>query len=362
MAKEQEIKYAMHKEIYEEPKVIKKILSKYIKNKKVYFQELSKHEKKLNSIKRIVFLGCGTSYNASFLGNLIFEEIAGIDCEYEFADEFIARKPVIGKNSLVIISSQSGETADAIKASILARKKGAIILVLVNKEKSKLEQSADITIYLDAGEEKAVAATKTFVAQIMVLTLLAIYFSLLRNKKYNSKLLSKELKTIPAKIERIIKDERNIKSWAKKLVKTKNLVILGKKFNYPIALEGAQKIKETCYLPIEGFATNEFKHGPKAIINKDFPCLFIAPKDTTYQKNFGLIKELKKIGARIFIITTKGNKSLNKISDNIIYIPKSEEIVNPMLTVIPLQLLAFHLSAAKKINVDQPRNIGKFVR
>lgn len=361
MKKIKKITHAMQQEIYEEPKIIKEIIARYVKNNKVDFSELVKLKKELREAKKIIFLGCGTSYNASLLGNLIFEEITGIDCEYEFADEFDARKPVIGKSTIVIILSQSGETADAIKAAKLVRKKGAVIIALVNKEKSRLEKEADKTIYLGAGCEKAVAATKTFIAQITILILLAIYFVQLKKKKNNSALLIKELKKIPQKIDSIIKDEKNIKNLAKKLVKTKDIVILGKKFNYPIALEGAQKIKETCYLPIEGYATDEFKHGPEAIINKNFPCIFIAPNDSTYQKSLGLIKELKQIGASIFVIATRGNKGLDKISNNIIYISRTEEIISPILSVIPLQLLSFHLSVLKKINVDQPRNIGKFV-
>ncbi|MCX6796556.1 MAG: SIS domain-containing protein [Candidatus Falkowbacteria bacterium] len=321
------INYKMIKEIKEQPQVIKRIINKHLLKDKVIFKELNEHISELKKIKRFIFLGCGTSYHSAFYGNLVFEEIMKLNCEVEFADEFNKRNPVIESNTAIIILSQSGETAEAIRAAKLARSKKVFIISITNNKNSKLAKLADVNIDLEAGQEKAVPATKTFSSELLILVLLALFIQQIKDGKV-LKIVS-DVKKLPKLIKGIIAKEKNIKNLAMKLASQKEIIILGEKYNYPIALEGALKLKEAANIFAEGMATEEFEHGPKALSDK--------------------------------INLIKINKQSLEINGKKIAVPKISEILLPILLVIPLQLLAFHLAIQKGIDVDKPKNIKKYI-
>lgn len=357
--------YHMLKEINEQPQVIRKLIKRHIDLKKyiVVFKELAHHQDELRKISRITLLGCGTSFHAAMLGNYLFEEITGLPCEFELAEEFSARKIVVEKKTAVIIASQSGETAAALTAAYKAKGKGAFLIAVTNKPNSLLARTADVAISIAAGEEVAVAATKTFTTELMVLSLLAIFIRqrrkppTIRIKKY-----IEEIITLPDKIRKTIKMNAGLKKVTASFKKIRQMVVLGEKYNYPIALETALKLKETAYIKAEGMETREFKHGPMALIKKNFPVLLIAPKDSTFKDNLEIASEIKKYGGLILAITTAGNRRLYKLTEQVMFIPKTLEMFNPILTVIVVQLLAYHLARQKSIDVDQPRHLSKFVK
>ena len=319
--------YKMIKEIKEQPQVVKKIIAKHIKGKKIIFSEFKDLAGDLSKIKRFIFLGCGTSYHAALYGNLVFEEITKLNCEVEFADEFNKRNPVIEPNTAIVILSQSGETAEAIKAAKIAKSKKVLLISITNNKKSKLAKLSDVNINQEAGEEVAVPATKTFSSQLLILVLLAL--SIKQNKKGDNTKVINELKKLPALIKKVIAGEKTIKEAVASLKDQKDIIVLGNKYNYPIALESALKLKEAANVFAEGMATEEFVHGPKALSDK--------------------------------ICLIKINRLSLDICKKKIAVPQTSEILQPILLVILLQLLAFYLAMRKGINVDKPRNIKKFV-
>jgi glutamine---fructose-6-phosphate transaminase (isomerizing) len=323
--------YKMIKEIKEQTKVIKRIITARIKNDRVIFPEFKDQENYFKKIKRIIFLGCGTSFHAAYLGNLWFEKNAKIDCEVEFADEFNKREPVIGSNTAVVVLSQSGETTEVIKAVKIARQKKALIISVTNNKNSHLAKMADAHLFLNAGKEVAVPATKTFTSQVLILLLLSLFFDQLKNgqkNKANQKILI-ELKKLPGAIKQVLAKENIIKKIASELQNEQRIIVLGDKLNYPIALEGALKLKEAANVFTEGMATAEFAHGPKALIDV-----------------------ISLINLRRSGLTVKRIK---------IAVPVIAENISPILLIVCLQLLAFHLAIQKGINVDRPRNIKKFI-
>lgn len=355
--------YKMYKEILEQPKIFKKILLKHIKNGLVIFPELAGKGNELKKLKRAIFLGCGTSFHAAIYGNYVFEEITGLPCEFEMAEEFVLRKTVIEPKTAVIIMSQSGETTDALNAAYKAKGKGAILITLTNKENSTLSKVADISIQMKAGEEKAIAATKTFTSEMILLCLVALFIK--QNKKpvtNKIKILIKELGSLSGKMQTILKQENKIKGFANSFVNTKNIYILGEKYSFPIALESALKLKETTYIKAEGMETAEFRHGPIATVNEFTKLIFLAPLDTTFKNTFRVAQEIKKYNGKIFAITNSGNKKLKEITKKQIIIPKTLEMLNPFLMILPIQLLAYHIALQKKLKIDQPRHLNKFVK
>jgi len=355
--------HKMIREIYEQPEIIRNILNKYIniKNGEVEFEEF-KRIKTIQNINRITLIGCGSSYYSAIFGNYIFEELTRLPCEFELADEFNSRKTVIEYRTAVIAISQSGETGDIINAVIQAKKKGALIIGITNKADSRLARKSDVALCTAAGKEVAMAATKTFTSALVLLALLAIFIG--RRHKMSassSKFVVQELRLLPDKINKVLKTENEIKILASKYSKIKNLVVLGKKYNYPIALEGAHKLKEVTYVQAEGYVSEEFMHGPNAIIQKGFLVIFIAPKDSVYDDNIKIIKELKKEGANILAVTSRGNKKLKKNTDSMIFIPQAAEFAIPVLSTIPFQLLSYHIAVLNGIAVDNPRNLKKFI-
>lgn len=360
MKKEKE--YIMLKEILEQEKVISEIIKKYvdISNGVTDFPEFKHKLRELRKINRITFLGCGTSYHAAIYGNYIFEEFVGIPCEFEFADEFLRRKTVVESGTMFVLLSQSGETTDVISAAKKIKEKNCLMVGITNKEDSSLAKLVDVAINTMAGKEEALAATKSFTSQLAILVLLAIYIGGMdRNPPTISKEAIREIKNLSNKIKKVL----NLKEVVEKIVKEykyiEKLVVLGEKYHFPIALESGLKIKETSYTHAEGFSAHEFLHGPKALIEKNFPVLFFAPIDSVYDENKKIIEELQDKGASLILVTTTGNKDFK--SKNILYIPESLEIFNPIFSVIVLHFFAYFLAEQKGIDMDKPRNLSKFI-
>ncbi len=355
----------MLKEILEQPEIIKSIIDEHIDFNKniVRFIDFKGKIRDLENIKRFILIGCGTSYHAGLIGNYIIEKLLGFNCEVEFADEFKLRDAVIEKHTAVIALSQSGETKDVVDAVSLARKKGVFTICITNGVDSILSRISDLSVYVCAGEEKALAATKTYTSELLILLLITLYFSRMHKLSLvKTKEIIRKVKILPSEIKEELKLENKIKIIARKYQKYENYAVLGRKYNFPTALEGALKLKETTYVHSEGFATGEFKHGPMAIIQKNFVSIFFAPNDSVLERNISIMKEIKNVGGKIIAISTKDvGKKLERITDDIIFIPKTHELLTPILSIIPIQLLAYHIAVLKGIDVDRPRNLSKFV-
>lgn len=350
--------YHMIREIREQDDIIANLIKKYIQNDSISFGFLNDSIEGLGQVNRVLFVACGTSYNAGMFGSLAIEELACIQAGVESADEFNSRNPVIDEQTLVVALSQSGETTDVVRAIETSQKLGAKTLVITNGVDSTLSKVCDAVIYNDAGKELALPATKSYTTQLVIVCLLAMYLAKELRENENTELLSK-IQEIPNQITKVLKLEDKIAALAKKFSKYDDLMFLGKRYNYPTALEGAHKTKETTYVHAEGSAAEEFIHGPNAIIDKNFPCIFIIPKDSTYDEGIKVYKKIKEVGAENIILATQGDDNLN--TDNTIYLPAVEEIFSSILYVIPLQILAYYIAVERDIDVDVLRNISKFV-
>jgi glucosamine--fructose-6-phosphate aminotransferase (isomerizing) len=292
----------------------------------------------------------------------MLEEHAGIPVEVEYASEFRYRKPIIDKYTAVIAISQSGETADTLAAIREAKKQGALTLGIINTVGSTIARESDAGIYNHAGPEIGVASTKAFTSQLSVLVLLTVFLGRQRGMTLaKGKSILSELEKIPKYVEEILSDHKYIQKIAKKYMHFSNFLYMGRKYNFPIALEGALKIKEISYVHAEGYASGEMKHGPIALIDNNFPALFISPKDSVYEKNISGMQEVKARGGKIIVIATEGDLAIIKHSDDVIFIPKTLEMLTPLLSVIPLQLLAYYVGVAKGYDIDKPRNLAKSV-
>jgi len=323
---------------------------------------LSDYSEKLKSVKRILIVGCGTAYNAGLVGKYIIEEYAGIPVEVDYSHEFRYRKPIVDRETVLIAISQSGETADTLAAVREAKERGALTIGVVNIVGSTISRETDMGIYNHAGPEISVASTKAFTSQLMILVLIAIFLGRQRQlSSARAKQIIEEIYKLPEKIGEILKLNNQIKEIATKYQNVKNFAFLGRKYNNPVAFEGAIKLKEISYIHAEGFASGEMKHGPIAMIDKNFPSFFIAPKDSVFEKNLSNMEEIKARDGRIIVIATKGDKRAKKVADDVIYIPETLELLTPMLTVIPLQLFAYHMAVLNKRDVDKPRNLAKSV-
>lgn len=319
-------------------------------------------EKRLEGIRRIVIVSCGTSYHAGLVGEYMLEEYAGIPVEVEFASEFRYRKPMLDKYTAVIALSQSGETADTLAAIREAKNKGALTLGIVNVVGSTIARETDAGVYNHAGPEVSVASTKAFTSQLAILSLLTLYLGRKRGMSLvTGQRIAREMLKLPRLMERIFEQSGTIKKLAKKYANRKNYLYLGRKYNFPIAFEGALKVKEIAYVSAQGYPTGEMKHGPIALIDRDALALFIMPVDSVYEKSVSGLEEIKARGGTVLAVTTEGNTGLEKKADAVVYIPKTLEMLTPILSVIPLQLFAYHMSVALGYDVDRPRNLAKSV-
>lgn len=355
----------MLKEIFEQPRSIKDTFRGRIAadQSAIYLGGLYQVLDRLTSAKRMILIGCGTSWHAGLVGEYLFEEFARIPVEVEYASEFRYRNPVIYPEDVVIAISQSGETADTLAAIQQTKKAGALVLGICNVVGSSIPRETHAGVYTHAGPEIGVASTKAFTAQVTVLAMMAFLLGHRRNvlsDEMYRKLIG-ELTRIPEKIEKILEQNETIRDLASLLVKVTNSLYLGRGYLFPVALEGALKLKEISYIHAEGYPAAEMKHGPIALIDKNMPVVFIATRDKSYDKIVSNIEEVKARKGIIIAITTEGDTIIRKLADHVIEVPDTMEPLAPLLTVVPLQLLAYHIAVLRGCNVDQPRNLAKSV-
>ena len=355
----------MLKEIYEQPKSILDTMRGRIDpgSKEIKLGGILEYEQKIMNADRIIIVACGTSWHAGLIGEYLFEDLARIPVEVEYASEFRYRNPIIRETDVVLAISQSGETADTLAALELAKEKGATILGICNVVGSSIPRLTHAGSYTHAGPEIGVASTKAFTTQVVVLILMALRIAkqkgTLSNTDYHQ--LITELELIPEKVERVLKKNDQIEEIAKAFKDATNFLYLGRGYNFPVALEGALKLKEISYIHAEGYPAAEMKHGPIALIDDEMPIVVIATKKGNYDKVVSNIQEVKARGGRLIAIVTEGDKTVKELADYCIEIPDCFEELSPLLTNIPLQLLSYHIALMRGCNVDQPRNLAKSV-
>jgi glucosamine--fructose-6-phosphate aminotransferase (isomerizing) len=316
----------------------------------------------LSNAKRIIISACGTSWHAGLVGEYMFEQFARIPTEVEYASEFRYRNPIVNKDDAIIFISQSGETADTLAALREAKIRGALCLGICNVVGSSIARETHAGVYTHAGSEIGVASTKAFTSQLVVLSLITLLIARKKNMSLvDGKNIAKELDAIPGKISKILQLNDEIEKIAEHFKDAKNFLYLGRGYNFPVALEGALKLKEISYIHAEGYPAAEMKHGPIALIDDNMPAIFIAPKDSTYDKIISNIQEVKARKGKIIAIASEGDNEIDELVDFSIKIPDTIRMLTPLLTVIPLQLLAYHVAVKKGLNVDQPRNLAKSV-
>jgi len=345
-------KHFMLKEIYEQPESIMNTLRGRIKNEEIKIT-INLDKKFIKNLKRIIITACGTSWHSALIGKYIIEKNCNIPVEVDYASEFRYRNPIINENDLVIVISQSGETADTLAALREAKKKDAKTLGIVNAVGSTIARECESGIYLHAGPEIGVASTKAFTSQVTTLIILSLYLN--KNEK-----IAEEIKKIPEVIKRIL-DNNHIKEIAEIYYKKNNFLYLGRGVNFPVALEGALKLKEISYIHAEGYPAAEMKHGPIALIDEDMPVVVIANKNEVYGKILSNIQEIKARRGKIIAVADEGDEQIKNKVDHVIYVPKVIEELSPIVNVIPLQLLAYYMADLRGCNVDQPRNLAKSV-
>ncbi|HEX8377512.1 MAG TPA: glutamine--fructose-6-phosphate transaminase (isomerizing) [Pedobacter sp.] len=355
----------MLKEIYEQPRSIRDCMRGriYPIEGKVQLGGIKDYADKLKNIDRIIIVACGTSWHAGLVGEYLIEEYARIPVEVEYASEFRYRNPIISEKDIVIAISQSGETADTMAAIELAKERGATIFGICNVAGSSIPRISDAGVYTHAGPEIGVASTKAFTAQVTVLTLMAFFMAQQRGTVKESTLVSllTELDGIPTLVEKCLKADNHIVEIAQKLKDSTNCLFLGRGSGFPVALEGALKLKEISYIHAEGYPAAEMKHGPIALIDAEMPVIVIATKNSSYEKVISNIQEVKARKGIVIAIVTEGDKEVRKMADYVIEIPDANEAFLPLLATIPLQLLSYHIAVMRGCNVDQPRNLAKSV-
>jgi len=354
----------MLKEIMEQPEVIKNSTRGRIllDDGDVKLGGLEEVRERLREIERIIIIACGTARYAGLVGEYIIEEYAGIPVEVEYASEFRYRNPIIDEKTVVLAISQSGETVDTLAAIRESKKKGALTLGIVNAVGSTIARETDAGVYNHAGPEIAVASTKAFTSQITVLTLIAVMLGRQRSmSQATGKRILKELARIPSLVEKVLKDKGELEKLAKKYKDFKHFMFLGRKYCFPLAEEGSLKLKEISYIHAEGYASGEMKHGSIALIDKDFPTFAIIPEDSVYEKGLSNVQEIKARSGKVIALTTVGAKEVDRLADDVVYIPRTLEPLTPLVAVAPLQLFAYYVAVAKGLDVDKPRNLAKSV-
>lgn len=355
----------MLKEIYEQPRSIKDSMRGRLSSSEgfVNLGGIKDYEQKFVHAKRIVFIACGTSWHAGLVGEYLFEDLARIPVEVEYASEFRYRNPIVYEDDVIIAISQSGETADTLAAIELAKSKGATIIGICNVVGSSIARATHAGSYTHAGPEIGVASTKAFTAQVTVLTLMALRIGYLKGTISSSRFhqLLNELEAVPEKIEKVLKTNDKIKTISKIYKDSSNALYLGRGYTFPVALEGALKLKEISYIHAEGYPAAEMKHGPIALIDEEMPVFVIATKGTSYEKVVSNIQEVKARKGKIIAIVTEGDTQVKSMADYTIEIPETDEILVPLVSVVPLQLLSYHIAVMRNCNVDQPRNLAKSV-
>jgi glucosamine--fructose-6-phosphate aminotransferase (isomerizing) len=370
MAEKAGYKHFMLKEIHEQPWAVREtILGRAsVESGKVFLDEMKLSAEALREIDRIVILACGTSWHSALIGKFLIEELARVPVEVDYGSEYRYRDPIVNDKTLAIVITQSGETADTLAALREARQKGARSIAICNVVGSMATRESDGTVYTHAGPEIGVASTKAFTAQLVALHLLAIHIAQVRGVLGHDRAvqLLKGLEQLPGQIEETLKTDSVIEDLAKKLYQRRDFLYLGRGINYPIALEGALKLKEISYIHAEGYPAGEMKHGPIALIDEDLPIVALAPNDHVLEKMVGNIQEAKARGGQVIVVTTQSHANafddiLDPARDVVLTVPDADPLLMPVLLTIPLQLLAYHISVRRGCDVDQPRNLAKSV-
>lgn len=355
----------MLKEIFEQPRTLTDSMRGRVnvRQDNIALSGFIDNKDRFLNAKRIIITACGTSWHAGLIAMYAIEEFAQIPVEVEYSSEFRYRKPVINKDDVVIAISQSGETADTLAAIQLAKEKGAFIFSICNVVGASIPRVSDSGCYTHVGPEIGVASTKAFTAQVTALTMLALCIGREKGTINEEQYLRivRELGQIPSKIERVLGQDKLIGDFAKIFSYAQNFIYLGRGYNFPVALEGALKLKEISYIHAEGYPAAEMKHGPIALISQEMPVVVLAPRCGTYEKIVSNIQEIKARKGRVIAVVTEGDELVSKIADYCIEVPATEECLTPLLTVVPLQLLAYHIAVIKGCDVDQPRNLAKSV-
>ncbi len=360
----EDYEHYMLKEIFEQPKTIMDCMRGRIMREEglVKLGGLREVENKLVNASKIYFTASGTSWHAALIGEYLIEEYCRIPVEVEYASEFRYRNPIINPDEIVIAISQSGETADTLAALREGKHKGATVLGIVNAVGSTIARETDAGVYIHAGPEIGVASTKAFTSQVTAIVLITLMIARRRHMSVvQAKHLIDELLKLPENVEKILSQNNKIREMADIYKNEKNFLYLGRGYNFPVALEGALKLKEISYIHAEGYPAAEMKHGPIALIDENMPVVFIATKDAIYDKVISNIEEVRARKGRVIIVATEGDTKIAKYGDHIIYVPESCQALSPLLTVIPLQLLAYYIAVLRGCNVDQPRNLAKSV-
>lgn len=358
-AQKNNFSHFMLKEIFEQPETISdSFRGSLVKGKGlVKLDGLENVKNQLKSIERIVITGCGTAFLAGSLGKLMVEELSGIPCEVQLASELRYQSDIDYRQNLAMVAiSQSGETADTLAVLRRFKEKNILTLGIVNVVGSTIAREVDAIVYNHIGPEIGVASTKAFTSQVIILALLAIFLGRENNKK-----IIKEIKRIPMLVKQVLAQKNKIKLIAKKYKNYNNFLYIGRKYNFPIALEGALKLKEISYIHAEGCGAGEMKHGPIAMIDENFPTIAIAPTDSVYDKTISNIEEIRARHGKVIAITTEGNKNIENIANDWLYIPKTLEVLSPILSTIPLQIFAYYIGVMRGHDVDKPRNLAKSV-
>ncbi|GAC1419167.1 MAG: glutamine--fructose-6-phosphate transaminase (isomerizing) [Flavisolibacter sp.] len=355
----------MLKEIYEQPKTIHDCLRGRLDASAgtITMSGIDKYADQIINAKRIIMVACGTSWHAGLIAEYIFEELCRINVEVEYASEFRYRNPVINPGDVIIAISQSGETADTLVAIENAKAKGAIILGVVNVVGSSIARVSDAGAYTHAGPEIGVASTKAFTAQLAVLTMIALKIGYAKGALSQDRYLKllKELDAIPEKVSVVLNTQEQTKKIAKKYQQARDFLYLGRGYNFPVALEGALKLKEISYIHAEGYPAAEMKHGPIALVDETLPVVFIATSDSFHEKIISNMQEIKARKGKVIAVINEGDEQSLSLADDVIIVPEADEIMAPMLSVVPMQLLAYYIGVLKGCDVDKPRNLAKSV-
>jgi glutamine---fructose-6-phosphate transaminase (isomerizing) len=355
----------MLKEIFEQPKSIRDCMRGRLNASEGYLMlgGIREYANRLKEAKRIIMIACGTSWHSCLVAEYFFEEFCRIPVEVEYASEFRYRKPVIKEGDVIFAVSQSGETADTLAAIEMAKEKGAIVFGVCNVVGSSIARASHEGAYTHAGPEIGVASTKAFTAQLIILNMIALRLAHERGtiREQDFRTLLVEMETIPDKVEKVLQNNDKIRELAAIYMNVSNFLYLGRGYNFPVALEGALKLKEISYIHAEGYPAAEMKHGPIALIDNDMPVVFISTQDSTYDKVVSNIQEVKARNGKVIAIVTEGDIVIREMADHVIEIPPVNEALTPLVAVIPLQLLAYHIAVMRGCDVDQPRNLAKSV-
>lgn len=355
----------MLKEIYEQPKVIADALRGRMSASQGWIKlgGLSEYINRIDKAERFIITACGTSWHSGLIGEYLIEDLARVPVEVEYASEFRYRNPIISEKDVVIAISQSGETADTLAAIELAKERQALIYGICNVIGSSIARASHAGSYTHAGPEIGVASTKAFVTQITILTLIALQIAQEKGTISTSKLreILYELENIPKKIEETLQLDEQIKELAAIYKDASNFLYLGRGYNFPVALEGALKLKEISYIHAEGYPAAEMKHGPIALIDEEMPVVFLATNQSAYEKIVSNVQEVKARKGKIIAVVHKGDTQIRELADHVIEVPETEEVLSPLISIVPLQLLAYHIAILRDCNVDQPRNLAKSV-